>query len=98
VSVTVAATGGSICVRVRDGGPGIGDDDRARVFERFYRGAARGEIAGSGLGLAIAEKAAARLGGTVALEDGRPGRTTFALTIPALAGLSARTGQRAKRA
>jgi two-component system OmpR family sensor kinase len=93
VAVTVATAGASIVVRVRDGGPGIGDDDRGRIFERFYRGAERGEIAGSGLGLAIAEKAAARLGGTIVLEDGRAGRTTFALTVPALAGLSVRLGE-----
>ncbi len=97
VAVTVAAAGASIRVRVRDGGPGIGDDDRARIFERFYRGADRGEIAGSGLGLAIAAKAAARLGGTIVLEDGRPGMTTFALTVPALAGLSRRIGEPADR-
>ncbi len=72
VTVTVAAAGASIFVRVRDGGPGISDDERARVFERFYRGADRGEITGSGLGLAIAEKAAARLRGTIVLEDGVP--------------------------
>jgi signal transduction histidine kinase len=93
VAVTVAAAGASIFVRVRDGGPGISDDDRERIFERFYRGADRGAIAGSGLGLAIAEKAAERLGGTIVLEDGRAGMTTFALTVPALAGLSARVGE-----
>jgi two-component system OmpR family sensor kinase len=93
VAVTVCTTGDSILVRVRDGGPGICDDERARIFERFYRGANHGEVAGSGLGLAIAEKAAARLGGTMVLEDGRAGMTTFALTVPALVGLSARIGQ-----
>jgi len=98
VTVTVRAAGASILVRVRDGGPGICEDDRARIFERFYRGAARGEITGSGLGLAIAQKAATRLGGTIVLEDGRPGMTTFALTIPALAGLSARTRKPAEHA
>ncbi len=98
VAVTAAAAGASIRVRVRDGGPGIPDDDRARIFERFYRGADRGEITGSGLGLAIAEKAAARLGGTIVLEDGRPGMTTFALTVPALAGLSSRAREPADRA
>jgi two-component system OmpR family sensor kinase len=97
VAVTVTASGASILVRVRDGGPGICDDDRARIFERFYRGADRGEIAGSGLGLAIAEKAAARLGGTIVLEDGRAGMTTFALTVPALSGLSARIAEPADR-
>jgi two-component system OmpR family sensor kinase len=97
VAVTIAAAGASILVRVRDGGPGICDADRARIFERFYRGAERGEIAGSGLGLAIAEKAAARLGGTIVLEDGRAGMTTFELTVPALVGLSAPIGEPADR-
>ena len=97
VAVTVAAAGASIRVRVRDGGPGICDADRARIFERFYRGRGRGEIAGSGLGLAIAEKAAARLDGTIVLEHGRAGMTTFALTLPALAGLSARLREPADR-
>jgi len=90
VTVTVSTSATSIVVRVRDGGPGIDDDDRARIFERFYRGADRGEIPGSGLGLAIAEKAAARLGGTIVLEDGRAGRTTFAITVPVLTGLTTR--------
>jgi signal transduction histidine kinase len=95
VAVTVKRVGASIVVRVRDAGPGIGEADRTRIFERFYRGADRGEIAGSGLGLAIAEKAAARLGGTIALEDGSAGATTFALTVPGLVGLSAEAGERA---
>jgi signal transduction histidine kinase len=98
VAVTVEAVGASIRIRVRDGGPGIREDDRTRIFERFYRGADRGEIAGSGLGLAIAQKAAVRLGGALFLEDPRPGMTTFALTIPALAGLSAAAREEAERA
>ena len=35
--------------------------------------------------VAIAERAAARLGGTIVLGDGRAGMTKFALTVPALA-------------
>jgi len=97
VAVSAVAAGSTIVVRVRDGGPGICDADRARIFERFYRGADRGEIAGSGLGLAIAEMAAARLGGAIVLEDGHPGMTTFALSMPALTGLSPRIIEAAER-
>jgi signal transduction histidine kinase len=86
VAVVVAGSSSSISVRVRDGGPGISENDRARIFERFYRGD-RGDIAGSGLGLAIAVKAAERLGGRIVLEDARAGSTTFALIVPALAGI-----------
>jgi signal transduction histidine kinase len=83
VSVDVRSERGSVVVRVHDDGPGIPPPDRAHVFERFFRGETAAGTEGSGLGLAIVERAAARCGGTVALDDGaRPG-TTFVLAIPA---------------
>ncbi len=83
VAVTLNETDDEVIVRVRDGGPGIPRAERARVFERFFRGEGRGEIEGSGLGLAIVERAAARCGGRVVLERAEPGETTFALHLPA---------------
>ncbi|MGH1558759.1 ATP-binding protein [Caulobacter segnis] len=51
-----------------DRGLGIAPSERARVFQRFFRGAnAKG--LGSGLGLAIVEEAARVLNGRVALDD-----------------------------
>lgn len=44
---------------VRDDGPGIAERDRARIFERFYRGDSA-EAPGSGLGLALAQAIAER--------------------------------------
>ncbi len=86
IAVTIAVNGATIVVRVRDGGPGVPEEDRSRIFERFYRGTERGDIPGSGLGLAIAAKAAERLSGRIVLEDASPGSTTFALVMPALDG------------
>lgn len=40
-------------VEVRDHGPGIADDDKSKVFDRFYRATATRSMPGSGLGLAI---------------------------------------------
>jgi len=55
-------------VTVSDHGPGIPPRERARVFQRFFRGAnATGQ--GSGLGLAIVEEAARILNGQVILDD-----------------------------
>ena len=79
VTVALDASDEKVTVRVRDGGPGIPPHERRRIFERFYRGDARGAVDGSGLGLAIVVRAAARCGGSVVLESGEPGRTTFAL-------------------
>ncbi|HEV3089203.1 MAG TPA: HAMP domain-containing sensor histidine kinase [Candidatus Elarobacter sp.] len=83
VVVTLSASENEVIVRVRDGGPGIPPDERARIFERFFRGEGRGEIEGSGLGLAIVERAASRCGGRVVLERAEPGETVFALHLPA---------------
>ena len=66
---------------VEDLGAGIAAEHLPHVFERFYR--ADGGIAtGSGLGLAIARELATLMGGALEV-DSRPGRTAFALTLPA---------------
>ncbi len=48
---------------VRDHGPGFGEDDLPRVFERFYRSERARKQPGSGLGLAIVRQAAEAHGG-----------------------------------
>jgi two-component system sensor histidine kinase QseC len=58
---------------VSDQGPGIAPELRAKVFERFYRVPGQ-EQSGSGLGLSIAERAAARNGAHIRLDDGLGGR------------------------
>ncbi len=63
-------------VRVRDHGPGISPEDRARVTERFYRGSGT-PAGGSGLGLAIARELAEKWGGTLAIEPPPDGGTAF---------------------
>jgi two-component system OmpR family sensor kinase len=63
-------------VEVIDTGIGIDPDDRARVFDRFYRGAAaRAQAAdGSGLGLSIARTIVERARGTIEIDAGPGGR------------------------
>jgi two-component system OmpR family sensor kinase len=74
---------GAISVAVSDEGPGIRPEDRAVLFERFFRGANRGEVEGSGLGLAIAKRALERAGGTIALDPEVARGTRFVLTLRA---------------
>ncbi len=54
-------------LRIEDSGPGIAEDERARVFDRFYRSAGAHSATGSGLGLAIVKSIADRHGAALAL-------------------------------
>jgi signal transduction histidine kinase len=68
---------------VSDTGPGIPPEERARVFERFYRGGGgRSAGPGTGLGLAIVAELAERWDGTVELLAG-PGTRVRASFPPA---------------
>lgn len=73
VDVAVMARDGQACWMVTDTGPGIPAADRARVFDRFYRGETAG-VTGSGLGLAIVQRVVQRHRAAIELADGPDGR------------------------
>jgi two-component system sensor histidine kinase KdpD len=78
-----------ISVRVISDGTPIANLEKARIFERFYRGTeARRMAAGTGLGLYVARKIALAHGGRLELDNEPPGGggTTFRLSIPVLEG------------
>ena len=77
-------------IAVTDRGPGIPDEERDRIFERFHRGRSAGAQSGFGLGLAIGRELAERMNGTLVLADSRFG-ARFRLTLPATSGASSHT-------
>jgi signal transduction histidine kinase len=79
------ADGRSVELRVEDHGPGIPPEERERVFEPFYRGAAaqRNEMPGSGLGLSLVRRVIAAHGGRVRIEDASGGGTAVVVELPA---------------
>ncbi|MFM0325245.1 ATP-binding protein [Caballeronia glebae] len=58
-------------IRVEDSGPGIAPEERARVFDPFYR-VLGSDTDGSGLGLSIVGTIAARMGAKIELADAEP--------------------------
>ncbi len=68
-------------LRVRDHGPGISADDKAHVFDRFYRSTAARALPGSGLGLAIVREVAEAHGGSVSAEDAPGGGALLRLRL-----------------
>ncbi len=59
---------------VSDSGPGVPDEERELIFERFQRGSSTAGLSGFGLGLAIGRELASRMGGRLELLA-RPSRT-----------------------
>jgi two-component system, OmpR family, sensor kinase len=62
---------GRAWIRVEDNGPGIGEADRQRIFDPFYRVLGNG-VEGSGLGLSIVSTIAARLNAEIELANKVP--------------------------
>ncbi len=85
VTVRTWSDGGEAGVTVEDEGPGIPDEFRQRVFDRFYRvdkSRARA-TGGSGLGLAIARELAIAHGGRIDLAPRDPHGSAFTIALPA---------------
>lgn len=72
VDVAVNMRDGTAVMEVSDTGPGIPEEDRERVFDRFYRREIH-HASGSGLGLAIVKSIADRHRAGIALENRVPG-------------------------
>ncbi|HWE58684.1 MAG TPA: HAMP domain-containing sensor histidine kinase [Solirubrobacteraceae bacterium] len=66
---------------VSDEGPGVAQEERALIFERFKRGRETGGEAGFGLGLAIGRELAQRMGGSLVLTDTEGPGATFTLRL-----------------
>jgi len=86
VSVTVShiEDGDRVFIAVTDTGIGMTDDDKRRVFDRFYRASAvrQNGVQGIGVGLSIVKAVVSAHGGEVSI-DSEPGQgTTIALSIP----------------
>jgi signal transduction histidine kinase len=73
IAVTLQSAGDRAVLIVSDNGPGIAEEDRGRVFERFVRLDRSRTTPGHGLGLRLVAAIAAAHGATTALEDNHPG-------------------------
>jgi two-component system sensor histidine kinase MprB len=84
VRVGLRCAAGTAELTVADSGPGIADDDRPRVFERFYRALSARSMPGSGLGLAIVAQAVKLHAGTVEVGRSDTGGALLTVRLPAI--------------
>jgi signal transduction histidine kinase len=84
IDITALKHGKSGRMQVMDRGPGINEEDRARLFQRFVRLSSTptsGEVA-TGLGLALAMQQARAMGGNLWYEPRDGGGSIFTLELP----------------
>src|SRR5213080_1584480 len=81
LTVRVWPDGASVCLEVRDTGPGIPEEAMPRIFDPFFTTKSPGE--GSGLGLSVSYGIVAELGGRLWAENSPQGGASFRLELPA---------------
>jgi two-component system, OmpR family, sensor kinase len=84
IDVSVGIAGDDAVIEVRDEGPGMSEDDAARVFERFWRAdpSRTRESGGAGLGLSIVSAITEAHGGRAEVETAPGEGATFRIRIP----------------
>jgi two-component system OmpR family sensor kinase len=84
IVVSVGTRDGEAILEVSDSGPGLSDEQKARVFERFYRAdsARTRSTGGSGLGLSIVAALVAAHHGKVTVTNTHPQGATFTVHLP----------------
>ncbi len=85
VDVEVAAADGGGEIRVSDRGPGVPDEKKEEIFDRFFQGddgAERTSGGGVGLGLTLCRQIVEAHGGEIGVEDRPGGGSTFRVRFP----------------
>ncbi|GMT41076.1 MAG: two-component sensor histidine kinase [bacterium] len=69
VKAGISRTPDGVVLKIMDSGPGIAEEDKDRVFDRFYRGLGTGQT-GSGLGLSIVQRVVDLHNATIEFQTG----------------------------
>jgi signal transduction histidine kinase len=82
--IEVSATGEGLTIRVTDNGPGIGEEERRQVFDKFFRGkdTRKHAVKGLGLGLFYVKQIIEAHGGAVILDNNKQKGASFIIQIP----------------
>ncbi|MNC85265.1 Sensor histidine kinase TmoS [compost metagenome] len=83
VRVAAAIEAGMLRLDVMDEGPGIAQDERARIFDPFYQGrvSGAGPVRGTGIGLSVVKEYVFAHGGSVEVPDSARG-AHFRIRLP----------------
>jgi two-component system sensor histidine kinase KdpD len=83
IEVSVASSGAAVLVSVINEGASIDEEERLKIFDKFYRGRkSRGQIEGTGMGLSIARTIVESHGGMIEVHNDSQSRIVFEFSLP----------------
>jgi PAS domain S-box-containing protein len=82
VDVAAEGRGEDVHITVRDRGPGIPSEFKARIFEKFSQADGTKQGTGTGLGLSIVREIVTRMHGQTGFDDAAGGGTVFYIDLP----------------
>lgn len=82
IDLEARSDGAELILSVADRGPGIPEEERERIFEKYYRGEDSRNKPGTGIGLNLVKVIAGLHGGSIAHHPRQGGGSLFVLTIP----------------
>jgi signal transduction histidine kinase len=84
VTIRTRRDAGSVVIEVVDEGPGLLDEEKPKVFDRFFRGRGERELhnRGIGIGLAIAREIVELHRGRISLDNRPEGGAVLTVTLP----------------
>ena len=84
VSVRRSDEDQSLCIDVKDDGKGIGDEEKSRIFEAFYRvdGKEKARVSGIGIGLSMVQGLTEKIGATIQVTNNTPKGSVFTVKFP----------------
>ncbi len=72
---------GHICFVIEDEGPGVSDEAKKHIFDKFYQGDTSHKEEGNGLGLALVKRILSVTDGDISVENRTPEGCRFTVTL-----------------
>jgi signal transduction histidine kinase len=82
IKAEIVSSADAVALTVSDGGDGIPETDREKVFQPFYRALGKQNVKGYGLGLPLVRQIAEAHGGSVAILPRVEARSSIRVTLP----------------
>lgn len=83
INITLKHADGRFVFAVTDAGNGVPEEERQRIFHKFYQLDSSHKQEGNGLGLALVHQIVSGCGGTIEVDDAPDGGCRFTVTLPA---------------